>query len=185
MIGELPRSTEINGTEYALRTDFRDVLRILTAFSDPDLENDEKVYICLFILFEDFENMPETDYESAFKAAIRFIDCGTDPGEKHSPRTMDWEQDESIIFPAINRVAGYEPRSAEYIHWWTFMGWFMEIHDGVFSNVLSIRSKKAKGKKLEKWEREFWQANKDICVLKPKLTEEEKAARDRLNALLG
>ena len=98
MIGELPRSTEINGTEYALRTDFRDVLRILTAFSDPDLENDEKVYICLFILFEDFENMPETDYESAFKAAIRFIDCGTDPGEKHSPRTMDWEQDESIIF---------------------------------------------------------------------------------------
>lgn len=185
MIGELPRSTEINGTEYALRTDFRDVLRILTAFSDPDLENDEKVYICLFILFEDFENMPETDYESAFKAAIRFIDCGTDPGEKHSPRTMDWEQDESIIFPAINRVAGYETRSAEYIHWWTFMGWFMEIHDGVFSNVLSIRSKKAKGKKLEKWEREFWQANKDICVLKPKLTEEEKAARDRLNALLG
>ena len=185
MMGELPRSTEINGTEYALRTDFRDVLRILTAFSDPDLENDEKVYICLFILFEDFENMPETDYESAFKAAIRFIDCGTDPGEKHSPRTMDWEQDESIIFPAINRVAGYETRSAEYIHWWTFMGWFMEIHDGVFSNVLSIRSKKAKGKKLEKWEREFWQANKDICVLKPKLTEEEKAARDRLNALLG
>lgn len=185
MIGELPRSTEINGTEYALRTDFRDVLRILTAFSDPDLENDEKVYICLFILYEDFEIMPETDYESAFKAAIRFIDCGTDPGEKHSPRTMDWEQDESIIFPAINRVAGYETRSAEYIHWWTFMGWFMEIHDGVFSNVLSIRSKKAKGKKLEKWEREFWQANKDICVLKPKLTEEEKAARDRLNALLG
>lgn len=185
MIGELPRSTEINGIEYALRTDFRDVLRILTAFSDPDLENDEKVYICLFILYEDFEIMPETDYESAFKAAIRFIDCGTDPGEKHSPRTMDWEQDESIIFPAINRVAGYETRSAEYIHWWTFMGWFMEIHDGVFSNVLSIRSKKAKGKKLEKWEREFWQANKDICVLKPKLTEEEKAARDRLNALLG
>ena len=43
----------------------------------------------------------------------------------------------------------------------------------------------AKNKKLEKWEREYWQANKDICVLKPKLTAEEQEAKDRLNAMLG
>ena len=98
---------------------------------------------------------------------------------------MDWEQDESIIFPAINKVAGFETRSAEYVHWWTFMGWFMEISDGVCAHVFSLRSKRAKGKKFEKWESEFWQANKDICELKQKLTEEEKAAKQRLNAILG
>jgi len=98
---------------------------------------------------------------------------------------MDWEQDENILFPAINKVAGFETRSIEYLHWWTFLGYYMEISEGVFSHVLSIRMKKAKGKKLEKWEREFWSSNKSICVLREKISEEEKAERDRLNALLG
>lgn len=185
MIGELPRSLTVGEHDYSIRTDFRDVLRIVLAFSDPELEDNEKIYVCLFILYEDFESMPSEDYEAAFKAALRFIDCGAEPTSKKSPRTMDWEQDESIIFPAINKVAGFETRSAEYVHWWTFMGWFMEISDGVCAHVFSLRSKRAKGKKFEKWESEFWQANKDICELKQKLTEEEKAAKQRLNAILG
>lgn len=184
MIGELPKSVSVNGAEHSIRSDFRDILKILCAFNDPELENSEKIYICLFILYEDFDSIPEEDYEAAFKAAMRFIDHGTDSDGPKSPRVMDWEQDESIMFPAINKVAGFETRTADYIHWWTFMGYYMEISEGVFSNVLSLRLKKAKGKKLEKWEREYWSANKNICVLKPKLTAEEQAAKDRLNALL-
>ena len=185
MIGRLPTSLEVNGQQYAIRSDFRAVLDILCAFSDPELEDNEKVYICLFILYEDFTTIPENDYEAAFKAALSFIDNGAKEEEKKSPRVMDWEQDAPLLFPAINKVAGYEVRSAEYIHWWTFIGYYMEISEGVFSNVLSIRMKKAKGKKLEKWEQEFWRANKSICVIEPKLTAEEQAAKDRLNALLG
>ena len=98
---------------------------------------------------------------------------------------MDWEQDERIMFPAINKAAGFEVRQAKYVHWRTFIGYYMEIPEGIFSHVLSIRLKKAKGKKLEKYEKEFWNANKDICVLKTKLTEEEQVEKDRINALLG
>lgn len=185
MIGQLPRSLEVNGRVYSIRTDFRDVLKILCAFSDPELEDGEKVYICLFILYEDFGSIPEDDYEAAFKAAMSFIDNGAKEEEKKSPRVMDWEQDENILFPAINKVAGCEVRSTKYIHWWTFIGYYLEISEGVFSNVISLRVKKAKGKKLEKWEQEFWSANKGTCVLAPKLTAEEQAAKDRLNALLG
>ena len=184
MIGELPKSVCVNGVYHSIRSDFRDILKILCAFNDPELENSEKVYICLFILYEDFDEIQDTDYEAAFKAAIQFIDHGTDSNGPKSPRVMDWEQDESIMFPAINKVAGFETRAADYLHWWTFMGYYMEISEGVFSNVLSLRLKKAKGKKLEKWEREYWSANKSICVLKPKLTAEEQAKKDRLNALL-
>ena len=61
----------------------------------------------------------------------------------------------------------------------------MEISEGVYSTIISLRLKKAKGKKLEKWEHEFWNANKSACVLATKLTAEEQAAKDRLNALLG
>lgn len=189
MIGELPRELSVNGCDYAIRTDFRDILKIVTAFNDPELEDNEKVYICLVILYEDFEDIPREDYEAAFKAAIKFIDQSDNDIEEEdprkNPRVMDWEQDESIMFPAINKVAGFETRSAEYVHWRTFMGYYMEISEGVFSNVLSIRIKKAKGKKLEKWEREFWNSNKGICALREKLSEEEQAEKDRLNALLG
>lgn len=185
MIGDLPRSLTVNGTEYPIRTDFRDVLGILCAFSDPELEDEEKIYICLFILYEDFDSIPQADYEAAFRAALAFIDNGAEPTDRKSPRIMDWEQDAKLLFPAVNKVAGYETRSCDYLHWWTFLGYYMEISDGVFSHVLSLRSKRAKGKKLEKWELDYWSANKSICVLKPKLSAEEQAEKDRLNALLG
>lgn len=185
MIGELPKSLIVNGVEYNIRSHFQDILKIVCAFNDPELENKEKIYVCLYILYEDFDCIPKADYEAAFKAALDFIDTFIKSDNKKSPRTMDWEQDESIMFPAINKVAGFETRTTDYIHWWTFMGYFMEISEGVFSQVLSLRTKKAKKQKLEKWEREYWQANKDICVLKTKLTAEEQEAKDRLNAMLG
>ena len=68
--------------------------------------------------------------------------------------------------PAVNKIAGFETRGRQTIHWWTFYGWFMEIDDGLFSQVLSIRQKLAKGKKLEKWEQEFLRNNQKLCELK-------------------
>lgn len=185
MIGELLKTLSVNGKVYAIRTDFRDVLKIVCAFEDAELEDSEKIYICLFILYEDFESIPESDYEAAFQAALEFIDHGGQQEKAKSPRIMDWEQDENILFPAINKVAGFETRAVEYLHWWTFLGYFMEITDGVFSQVLGIRTKKAKHKKLDKWEREFYSKNKTLCVLRPKLTAQEEEAKNKLNKLLG
>ena len=185
MIGELPQSVNVNGREYAIRTNFRDVLKILSAFNDPELENSEKVYITLVIMFPDFADMRKEDYEAAFKAAMEFIDHGVSGDGRPSPKIMDWEQDESIMFPAINKVAGFETRSKKYIHWWTFLGYYMEITDGIFSQVLSLRLKRAKGQKLEKYEREYWNANKSICVLRQRLTKEELDERKALNAWLN
>ena len=95
-------------------------------------------------MFKDFDAIPKDDYEAAFKAALAFIDHNDKPedtGGKPPPRVMDWEQDESIMFPAVNKVAGFEVRSARYVHWWTFMGYYMEISDGVFAQVLNLRLK--------------------------------------------
>ena len=186
MIGELPRSLIVNEIEHPIRTDFRDILKIVCAFSDPELTPREKAYVCLLILYEDFDELDQSDYEQAFKIALRFIDNGfTNDDKRPAPSVMDWEQDANIMFPAINKVAGFEVRTVVYIHWWTFLGYYMEIHDGVYANVLSMRIKRAKHKKLEKWEQEYWNANKSICVLKQKLTEEEQAAKERLNKMLN
>ena len=88
------------------------------------------------------------------------------------------------MIPAINRIAGREIRNEDDIHWWTFLGWFMEIGECTYSMVLTIRSKQAKGKKLEKHEQEFYEENKDLVQIKPRLTEEEKRQLEEDEALL-
>lgn len=186
MLAELPTTIVVNGIDRAIRTDYRDILRIILAYGDVELEPEYQAFVCLKVLYQDFDTMPESDYAEAYEKAVQFIDCGqkNDSSQK-SPRTMDWEQDERMIFSAVNRVAGMEVRSVPYLHWWTFMGFFSEIGECAFSQVQALRHKKAKGKKLEKHEREYWQENKSVCELKVKLTEEEQEAKDRLNALLS
>lgn len=182
---ELPDSLEVNGVIHPIRTDFRDIMRIMYAMNDPNLEDSEKAYICLYIVYEDFDEIYKKDYEEAFKAASRFIDCDNEQKKKaiHG-RTVDFEQDERLIIPAVNRVAGTEIRSMDYLHWWTFMSYFMEIGECTYSTVLSLRSKKSKGKRLEKWEEEFWNDNKDICVIHEKYSDEEIAEQELILSLI-
>jgi len=59
----------------------------------------------------------------------------------------------------------------------------MEIGDGLFSQVLSIRQKLSKGKRLEKWEQEFLQNNKKLCELE-KSTDKSKEEFDYFAELL-
>ena len=185
MMFDLPSTIEVAGREMDIRTDFRDILRILQAIEDSELSNKEKAYVCLYILYVDYDEIAPENMQEAYEKAKEFIDGGpAELSKKQGPATISWTQDARLLFPAVNKVAGIETRSAEYIHWWTFLGFFMEIKDSAYATVLSLRSKKAKGKKLEKWEQEFWRTNRDICVIRPKLTKEEQEEKDRLNALM-
>ena len=96
---------------------------------------------------------------------------------------MAWEQDFQYIVAPVNRVLGYETRALEYdqegntggVHWWTFLSAYMEIGDCLFAQIVGIRSKKAKGKKLDKTEQEFYRKNKEIVDIKVCYTESEEA----------
>lgn len=177
---ELPETLTVGGCDWKIRTDFRAVLDILKYFGDPEYELDESWEICLYILYEDYENIPVSLKEEAAKKAVWFIDMGIKDDGKKKPNTMDWEQDAPIIIPSINRVLGTEIRDIKHLHWWTFLGAYMEIGDGLFSNVLHIRQKKAKGKRLEKWESEFYKENKSLVEIQKKYTEEEKKEQQKL-----
>lgn len=185
MIFDLPTSLEFGGKSWPINSDFRDVLRTLTAFEDPDVSDEEKAFICLHNTYPDLDDIPRGDLQAAFDAAVAFIDHGSVNDGRPSPRTMDWTQDANLIFPAVNKVAGLEVRGVEYMHWWTFMGYFMEIRDTTYATILGLRGKKARGKKLEKDEKEFWNHNRGLCELKTRYTEEELAEQERLKAILG
>lgn len=184
MIFDLPTSVEFGGREWAIETDYRQVIRVLSAFEDPDLTEAEKATICLYNLYVDLEDIPGDQMQEAFDAALAFIDAGNG-GDEGGPRTMDWTQDAPLIFPAVNRAAGFEVRSVDYMHWWTFLGYFMEIKDTTYATVLGIRSKKGRGKKLEKWEKDYWNENRKVCELKTRYTEEELEEQERLRKIIG
>ena len=176
---ELPTSLNIGGVDFNIRTDFRAVLDILIACNDPELDEYAKSEVMIKILFVDWENIPADLLEEACVQACNFIDCGQ-KDEKKRPKLIDWEQDAKIIIPAVNKVAHTEVRSVPYMHWWTFFSYFMEIGDSLFSSVISYRSNRAKKKKTEKWEKEFYKENKALIDFRNELSEEEKEKKDNL-----
>ena len=190
---ELPTSLEVGGKEYAIRTDYRVILDILAAMNDPEIfvpgmtEEEKKMeqsMTMLQILYIDFDSMPPKDWQEAMKKAVDFIDCGIKGDDNPKPRTMDWEQDAPIIAPEISKVAVRDIRIGK-THWWEFFGYYLGIGEGVFNTIVSIREKKRKGKKLEKWEQEFYKNNKSLVDLRAKKVERSEEEKEELRKLFG
>lgn len=178
MMFGLPKSVEIDGKSYSIRSDFRAILDIVTALSDADLTDSDKIVILLSIFYDD--EIPENT-EEAIKKCFWFISCGDDSFDKERRKTakvMDWEQDFPVLIGSINSVAGFEVREKDYMHWWTFIGYYMNLGECTFSHIVSIRQKIAKHKKLEKWEKEFYNDNRDKIDIKTRYSEQENSLVD-------
>lgn len=175
MMYDLPKSLEICGVTYEIRSDYRAVLDICTAFSDIELTEQEKAFVALQILYVDFENMPPEHYEEAIKKCVWFIDLGEEEQTTtNKMKLMDWEQDFKYIVAPVNRVIGQDIRSVDYLHWWSFVAAYYEIGDCLFSQIVNIRMKKAKGKKLDKAEKEWYRNNRNMVDIKTKFSEQEE-----------
>lgn len=177
LIYDLPTSVEVNGKTYQIESDYRAVLDILAALSDNSLTAIEHTVAVLVIFYPDFDAMPTQDYEEALRQCYRFIGHEREEkDQKKQPTTtlMSWGQDFDLIVAPINRIAGCEIRTLEYLHWYSFLSYYQEIGDCLFAHVVSIRDKKARGKTLDKQEREFYRRNRDIIDIKTDCTDEEK-----------
>lgn len=175
MIYDLPTSVEVGGAIREINSDYRAALDMCVALSDPELTNEEKAYILLFIFYPNLEEIEPSHYQEAVDKCVWFLDGGKNEEKSRSPhKIMDWAQDFSLIVNPINRVIGREIREPTPLHWWTFLSAYYEIGDCLFSQVVQIRDKKAKGKPLEKHEREWYRNNRDIVDLKTTYTQAEK-----------
>lgn len=170
----LPESVEIAGVSYSIRTDYRAVLDICAALSDEELTDAEKAQVCLEIFYEEPDSIPAEDLQEALKMCFWFINGGSEESPKSSKKLVDWEQDFHLIVAPINRVTGRDIRGVDYLHWWSFLSAYYEIGDCTFAQVVSIRQKLQKGKKLEKHEKEWYRQNRHLVDFKRKLTESEE-----------
>ena len=192
MLGELPEVLPVGGASYPIRTDYRNVLDVFEAFADPELQPEEKWIVAIYLLFEDFICADDVlqatqngfSLEDAMNQISWFISAGQPEKQVLEQPTYNWTQDEQMIFSAVNKVAGRETRELEYLHWWTFLGYFNEVGEGTFSFIVGIRNKLNKGKKLEKHEKEFLYHNKELVLMKKPKTREEKEQEDAYKALL-
>lgn len=187
MIGNLPSKILIGNTEYEINTDYRIALLIFEAIDDPDLNDSEKSEVMLRCLYCDPEKIPDDKYAEALEAAAYFLDAGRTSTKNNAStaKLISWTQDEQLMFSALNRVAGTEIRNAAHLHWWTFLGYFSELPEGLFSTVLHIRQKRAAHKPLSAAEKEFVKGHKEIVDIVPKRSAAELAERARLNELLN
>lgn len=188
MFYELPTSVEVGGAELPIRSDFRAALDCIQIVSDPELGDDDRTLLLLECFYDSWDewigdeviehgwmDIDPRDYQEAVDRALWFIGGGKEAARARKPKLMDWEQDFPIIAAPVNRVLGFECREVPYLHWWTFLAAYNEIGDCLFANVVSIRKKKAQGKKLDKADQAFARENSDLVNFRVKATAAEEA----------
>ena len=170
----LPTTVTVAGREVPVRTDFRVVLEIFVMLADPSLSDTDKTEALLRMFYKE----RPADIPAAVQAFRDFVDQKSGPAGKTPaarPSLINWSHDFPLMVGPINHVLGAECRSMPYLHWHTFLAAYMEISpDSVFSQTLRIREKLRSGKKLEKWEKEFFRRNPDLVNPPVELTDAEK-----------
>jgi hypothetical protein len=181
----LPKSVTVGDQEFAVRYDYRVILDIFEAMNDPELNDQDRALAVLQMFYPSWEELP--DFDDALRECMVFINGGkAQPEDRKAPNLVSWEQDYPYIVAPINRVLGYEVRAVEYdpeansggLHWWTFLAAYYEIGDCLFAQIVRIRDKKARGKPLDKADREFYRKNQDLINIKTRYSEAEKDLLD-------
>lgn len=178
----LPNRLEAGGKEYEIRSDYRCILDICEAIEDPELSQQDKAIVAMNILYINCEEIPMEHREEALRKCFWFINGGSDGGSRGAPALVSWKKDIQHIIAPINRVLRREVRAIPYdavtntggLHWWTFLAAYMEIGDCLFAQIIRIRSMKAKGKPLDKFDQEWYQNNSHLVDIKQEYAEEEK-----------
>lgn len=189
----LQTTISVNQASFGItdKGDFRMVLDCFRALNDDELSDTEKMYACLIIFYEDINDIEDLDkyadyIEELQTEMMKFFNGGEDEpqGAKSNYRLIDWDKDSNLICSAINNVANTEIRTLEYLHWWTFLGYYLAVGECALSTVVNIRQKIAKDIKLEDYEKKFRKENPEYFNIDLR-SAEQKEADDYIRRLWG
>lgn len=190
---DLQTKVEINGEPFGIREkgDFRMVLDCFKALNDKELSDMERLYAALIIFYEDFEDIEDVLKKDKILKELtdemfKFFNQGQEDLQSNTGghKLIDWDKDSNLICSAINNVAKQEIRSLDYLHWWTFLGYYTAIGECPLSNIVSLRYKIANGEKLEKHEKKFIQDNPDFFNIDMR-SNTQKQAEEYVRKLWG
>lgn len=169
LLQDFPEAIAVGEQILDIDYDYRNCIRIITAWEDEYLTNEEKIYITLDLLYN-IENDEIEDKELAFEKACLFLNSGEQneaTNDKPKKRVYSFEKDNKYVYSAIDGVLDGRLSDNKPVHWWLFGMAFMEIPEScMLSKIIYLRTQKNKGK-LTAEEKKMYKENIEIFEIDP------------------
>ena len=162
LIDKLPTKIKVGDEIININADYRNCLKIILAYEDQELTIQEKHFIMLSLLYD---HIPQ-DIEKGILQGIKFLNCGEESkDDNYKPRVYSFKKDSKFIYSAVSQASKVDLETINFFHWWKFYYYFLDIsQDSIFSNIISLRQKKNKGKLTDE-ERKAYIEARDILDL--------------------
>ena len=172
----LPTYITIDGIDHPItnKGDYRMIIEgCFHSLNDPELDKEFRVISSLICFYEELDDIDDLEpvfgdkLEDAVTAMYDFFNCNQLAiGAKVQQNLVDWEKDAQMISAAVNRVAPQRDirDENEYVHWFTFMGYYLSIGECIWAQIIAIRDKIVNHKQLDKFERKFKQDNPEYFI---------------------
>ena len=185
-----PQYLNVCGKEYAIYTDFREVLRY-----SEEIRSDSTVLEIVKAVDRMYKHNDEIITPERFGNALDqlnwFISCGEENRKKkpsnsalgmNRNKPFDFKHDGSLIYSAFQKSYGIDLYETEYMHWWIFNSLLNDIDkDCRISKVMEYRTIDLKSKNLSKEQKKLYSALQNYYKIQE---ERSKAEDDFINALL-
>lgn len=162
---KFPTKININNKILKINSDFRNCIKIIEAFEDEDLLDEEKYLVLVKRLYVD--NVDDEDLQEAIIKGIKFLDLGekNEDNEENLKRLYSFSKDDNYIYTGIRQSHNIDLNSIEYLHWWNFVFLFLDIgQDCIFNQLIYYRKRKNEGK-LTKEEKKVYISMRKILDL--------------------
>lgn len=177
LIDKFPTKIKVGNEILDVNSDFRNCLIIILAFEDEELTTYDKYEIMLARLFGKPISYFKNNLEEAINQAIKFLDCN-EKYEVTKKRTYSFKKDSKYIYSAINLTQKIDLNTIEYLHWWKFCIFFLDMDpNSTMSNIIYYRNKKNEGK-LTPDERKFYLQNYKLFSLEVEEDDETEQEDD-------
>lgn len=180
---KFPTKIKVNNKILKINSDFRNCIKIIQAFEDDDLFDEEKYLILIEKLYID--EVDTKDIEEAIIKGIKFLDLGEENNDKDSitsKRLYSFIKDDNYIYTGIRQSHNIDLNSIEYLHWWNFVYLFLDIgQDCMFNQLIYYRQRKNEGK-LTKDEKKVYMSMRKILDLDYYDDDEDDEFMKKLNS---
>lgn len=170
---KFPTKININNKILKINSDFRNCIKIIEAFEDEDLLDEEKYLVLVKRLYVD--KVDDEDLQEAIIKGIKFLDLGekNEDNEENIKRLYSFSKDDNYIYTGIRQSHNIDLNSIEYLHWWNFVFLFLDIgQDCIFNQLIYYRKRKNDGK-LTKEEKKVYISMRKILDLDYDIDDEE------------
>ena len=207
LVDALPKTVDVDGIEYPIRTDFRVSVLFEMMMRDDELSDTEKIINALQLYYS---RIPK-DPMQAIDKILWFYRCGKDLSKKNTENTINmsedskedreeasdedndtsavqqiysFDYDDEYIYAAFMEQYGIDLQDVQHLHWWKFHALFKSLkEDCEFVKIMGYRSIKVTGK-MSKEQRQFYTKMKKIHAL-PVSDQEQRESDELVNALMN